>query len=142
MTVKVLSVPFSKFIYATLIGHSIFAVPAVVAVILFDLMDVKALFFIILPIALISIPVSASLSYLMAKGSNWANTSTAIMVTCTVPGRFYAVLFGGLLGFRLFNTIGGIVLAVLFYLGAMTTTIPLDKFLVRRLAPEIVSPKG
>jgi hypothetical protein len=142
MVVKVPEIPFSTFLYATLAGHFIFAIPAFVAIILLDLMELKPLFFIFLPIALISIPVSAVLSWLIAKGSNWVSTTAAIMATCSVPGRFYAVLFGGLLGFRVSNTVGGIVLAVLLYLGALVTTVPLGKFLVRRLAPEIVSQKG
>jgi hypothetical protein len=91
MVVKITKVPFSTFLYATLAGHAIFGIPTVVAIIAFSLLGIEPLFFIILPIALVSIPLSATLSWLIAKGSNWINTPAAIIATCSVPGRFYAV---------------------------------------------------
>jgi hypothetical protein len=94
-------------------------------------MDVKALFFIIVPIAFISIPISAAFAWLMAKGSNWVNTSAAITAVGSVPGRVYGILFGGALGFHLFNTAGGIIVAILFYFLALALTILLGKFLSR-----------
>jgi hypothetical protein len=141
MVVKITKVPFSTFLYDTLAGHAIFGIPTVVAIIAFSLLGKEPLFFIFLPIALVSIPLSATLSWLIAKGSNWINTPAAIIATCSVPGRFYAVLFGGLLGFRVFNTIGGILLAILLYVGAMLITVPLGKFLLGRLAPELILQK-
>jgi hypothetical protein len=141
MVEKVPEVPFSTFINITFVGNFIFAAPVVIALILLDLVKIKPLLFIILPIALITIPISASLSWLIAKGSNWANTTPAIIAACSVPGRFYAVLFGYLLGFRAFNTVGGIVLAILVYPCALFTTVRLGKFLIRMLAPEIILQK-
>jgi hypothetical protein len=135
---KVSGVPFSKFLYVTFIGHFTFAVPAVIAVILLNLIKVKPLLFILLPMALISIPISAVLTWLFAKGSNWVNTLGAISVTCSFPGRFYAVFLGGLLGFRVFNVAGGIIFAILLYLGVALTTRPFGRFLIRRFVPEIV----
>ena len=91
MVGKVAGVPFSKFLYVTLVGHFIFAIPTVLAVILLDLIEVKPLLFILLPMALISIPMSTVLTWLFAKGSNWVNTSGAITVTCSLPGRFQGI---------------------------------------------------
>ena len=139
MVGKVAGVPFSKFLYVTLVGHFIFAIPTVLVVILLDLMEVKPLLFILLPMTLISIPVSAILTWLFAKGSNWVNTPGAITVTCSLPGRFDAILLGGLLGFRVFNVAGGIILAILLYFGVSLITRPFGKFLIRRLVPEIVT---
>ena len=141
MVEKIPEVAFSKFLYITLAGHLIFAIPAIVTVILFNLMQLEPLFFIILPIAIIAIPVGAALSWFIAKGSNWVNTSSSLIASCSVPARFYAVFIGGLLGFRLFNTLGGIVLAILLYLCTLVTSIPLGKFLIGRLAPEIATQK-
>jgi hypothetical protein len=142
MVEKISEVPFSTFLYITLAGHLIFAIPAIAAVILLDLMQLGPLFFIILSIAIIAIPVGAVFSWLIAKGSNWTHTSASLIASCSVPARFYAVFLGGLLGFRLFNTIGGIVLAIILYLCALVTSIPLGKFLIGRFAPEMVSQKG
>ena len=139
MGVKVTGVPFSKFFYVTMVSHFIFAIPTVIIVILLDLMKVKPLLFILLPIALISIPVSAVLTWLFAKGSNWVNTSGSIMATCSLQGKFYAVLLGGLLGFRILNVAGGIILAVLLYLGITLTARLFGKFLLRRLVPGIIT---
>lgn len=141
MVEKIPEVPFSTFMNITFVGNIIFAAPVVIALILLDLIKIKPLLFIVMPVAGITILVSASLSWFMAKGSNWVNTTPAIVAACSVPARFYAVLFGGLLGFRVFNTVGGIVLAILLYLGALFTTVPLGKFLIRMLAPEIISQK-
>jgi len=129
------SVPFSSFLYVTIMGHLIFAVPVIIGILLFNLIDVKALFFILIPIFLISIPISAAFAWLMAKGSNWVNASAAIIAVCSLPGRVYGILFGGLLGFRLFSTIGGVILAIVFYLLALAFAIPLGKYLSMKVLP-------
>ena len=132
-TQKAYDVPFAKFFYAVLIGHLIFAIPTLVAILLLHILEVKPLVFIIMPIAIVSIPIGAAVAWLIAKGSNWANTRSVITALCGVPGRFYAVLFGGLLGFRLFQFVVAIVFIVLFYIGAVLITIPLGRFLTKRL---------
>jgi hypothetical protein len=124
-TSKLSGIPFLSFLYAAAAGHIIFAIPAIGGVLILNLTDVKSLFFIFIPIAILSIPISAAFSWLIAKGSNWTNTTSAIIAACSVPGRFYAVLFGGLFGFRLFYTAGGIIFAVLFYFIALVITIPI-----------------
>jgi len=128
-------IPFSSFLYVTIIGHLIFANPLISGILLLNLTDVKVLIFIFIPIVLISIPISAALAWLMAKGSNWVNASAAIIAVCSLPGRVYGILFGGLLGFRLFSTIGGVILAIVFYLLALAFAIPLGKYLSMKVLP-------
>ena len=117
-------------------GHVIFAIPAISGILLFKLMEVKALLIIFIPLALLTIPISAGLSWLIAKGSNWVNTAAAITAVCSLPGRIYGVLFGGLLGFHFFSTVGSVILAIVFYLFAVVTTIPLGRYLSSRVIPE------
>jgi hypothetical protein len=140
MTTKLPDISFSSFLYATIAGHLIFAVPAIIGVLLLRLMDVKSLFFIFVPIVLISIPISATFAWLIAKGSNWVNTTAAITVACSLPGRVYGILFGGLLGFHFFGTVGGVIVAILFYLLAFVSTIPLGKFLSGKVISATVAP--
>lgn len=135
MTTKLPEIPFFTFLSVTIAGHLIFAVPAIMGILLFNLMDVKSLFFIFIPIAIISIPISAVFAWLIAKGSNWVNTSSAITSVCSVPGRIYGIFFGGLIGFHFFNTIGGIVVAILFYFLSLAATIPIGRFLSRKVIP-------
>ena len=135
MTANSPGIPFSSFLHVTIIGHLIFAIPAISGILLLSLIDIKTLFFILIPILLISIPVSAAFAWLTAKGSNWVNTSAAIMAVCSLPGRVYGIFFGGLLGFHLFGTAGGIIVAILFYLLALALAFPLGKFLSRKVLP-------
>ena len=102
MTTKLPEIPFITFLSVTIAGHLIFAIPAIMGILLFNLMNVKSLFFIFIPIVLISIPISAAFAWLIAKGSNWVNTSAAITAVCSVPGRIYGIFFGGLLGSHFF----------------------------------------
>jgi len=134
-------IPFSSFLYVTIIGHLIFANPLISGILLLNLTDVKVLIFIFIPIVLISIPISAALAWLMAKGSNWVNIPAAIMAVCSLPGRVYGMFFGGLLGFHLFGTTGGIIGAILFYLLALALALPLGKFLLRKVLPTTASKK-
>jgi hypothetical protein len=70
------------------------------------------------------------------------NTTAAISASCSVPGRFYSALFGGLLGVRIFHSIVGILLLIPFYIGTLFISVPLGKFLLRRLTAEIISQTG
>jgi hypothetical protein len=142
MKTETQDIPFSTFLYVTTAGHLIFAVPAIIGVLLFSLMDTKSLFFILVPIVLISIAMSAAFAWLIAKGSNWATTSTTAGVTaaCSLPGRIYGILFGGLLGFHFFGTVGGIIVAILFYFLALVFTIPLGKYFSRKVIPQAAIP--
>jgi hypothetical protein len=135
------SVPFSSFLHVTIIGHLIFAIPVISGILLLNLTDVKALFYIFIPIVFISIPINAAFAWLMAKGSNWVNTHAAILAVCSLPGRVYGILFGGLLGFHLFNTTGGTIFAILFYLLGLALAIPLGKFMSRKVLPMTVITK-
>ena len=100
MTTKLPNIPLSSFLYVTVEGHLIFTIPAVIGILLLNLMDVRELFFELVPIALISIPISAAFAWFIAKGSNWVNTNAALRASCRLPGKIYGVLFGGLLGFH------------------------------------------
>ena len=135
MTTKLPEIPFITFLSVTIAGHLIFAIPAIMGILLFNLMNVNSLYFIFIPIALISIPISAAFAWLIARGSNWVNTSAAITAVCSVPGKMYGIFFGGLLGFHFFNTAGGIVVATLFYFLALAATLPIGKLLSRKVIP-------
>ena len=139
MRTKLSDIPFSSLLYVTVAAHLIFAIPAIIGVLLFSLIDVRALFFIFVPIVLICIPISAAFAWLIAKGSNWVNTTEAVTAACSLPGRICGILFGGLLGFRFFGTVGGVIVAILFYLLALVVTIPLGKFLSRKVIPTTIS---
>jgi hypothetical protein len=141
MTTRLPEISFSSFLYVTIVAHLIYVVPTIGGVLLFDLMDVKTLSLILAILALPAIPISAAFAWLIAKGSNWANTSAAFTITCGFPGRIYGILFGGLLGFHFFNTIGGIVGAIVFYLLAFVSTSPLRKFISSKVIPGIISQK-
>jgi hypothetical protein len=138
---KIPEIPFVSFLYITIAGHLLFAVPAIGGIWLFELLDIKELLFIFTPIILISIPISAVIAWLIAKGSNWVNTSAAITAACSVPGRVYGILFGGLLGFRYFGTSGGIIAAILFYLLAIALALRLGRYLASKVIPETLPPK-
>jgi hypothetical protein len=142
MTTRLPDVPFSSFLYATLLAHLCLLIPFIGVVLLFKVMDVKSLFLILAIIALPAIPLSAAFAWLIAKGSNWENTSRALTVTCGFPMRMYGILFGGLLGFHFFNLIGGIVGVILFYLLAFFSTAPFGKFISNKVMREAVSQKG
>ncbi|MCP4371445.1 MAG: hypothetical protein GY797_25495 [Deltaproteobacteria bacterium] len=133
MTQKPPKIPFSSFLYAVLVGHLVFGLPAISTIVLLNLIDIKSLFFIILLIAPISIPVSTVFSWLIAKGSNWENTSSAIVVTSLWPGKFYGFLLGGSLGLRFFGEVGALVLAVMFFLVARFAGVSLGEFLAEKI---------
>ena len=137
MTTKSSIIPFSSFLYVTIASHLVFAIPAIIGVLLLNLMDIKPLVFIFVPVALISIPISTAFAWLIAKGSNWLHTSAAITSSCNLPGRIYGILFGGLLGFHFFDTMGGVLLSVFFYLLAYGVTIPLGRFLSNKVNPDV-----
>ncbi len=135
MTSKSAEIPFFSFLYATFVGNLVFAFPAIGGILLFNLVDIMAVL-LILAVITLSVPVGAAMTWLIAKGSNWANTTAAITASCTVPGHFYGMLFGGLLGFHFFGTAGGVILAVLFFLLASAIAIPFGKFLSRKIIRE------
>jgi hypothetical protein len=134
---KASEIPFSSFLYVALAGHLVFGIPAIIGILLLKLLEVKTLILITVLVAIIAIPCTAALAWLISKGSNWVNTPVAITATFSLPARFYPLLFGGFLGFRLFGMIGGIIVMVLFYLLAMVITIPLGKFVSRKVIPEL-----
>ena len=156
-------IPFSTFLYAALVGYFAFAIPAIIILILLKLMEIKPLlFFIALPITIIFITVSAVLSWLFAKSSNWvkvsaalkfvitaligsswsdsnrANASTAIMGTCIFPGGFFGFLLGLLIGTHLFSGVWGFLFIAPVYLGVSVLAVILGKFLAKKLLPELV----
>ena len=136
MTINRPDIPFSSYIYATAIGHLVFALPTMVGALLLNLIRSRDLFFIIIPMAIISVSTGAAIAWLFAKGSNWTKPYASIAASCSVPGRIYPMLFGGLLGFHYFDTIGGIIFAVLFYLAGLALSFRLGKFLTNRLISE------
>ena len=142
MTTRLSDVPFSSFFYATFLAHLCLIIPFIGGVLLFSVVDVKSLFLILAIIALPAIPLSAAFAWLIAKGSNWENTSKALLVTCGYPMRMYGMIFGGLVGFHFFNVIGGIIGAILFYVLAIFSTAPFGKFISSKVIREEVSQEG
>ena len=126
-------VPFRIFLYATLVAHIVHAVPTVVVLLFFDSTTAMPLLFILLILAVIKIPVVAAMTWLLAKGSNWVNSSLAMIVICRVAAMLYCVLIGAWLGFRLFGTAGGVIGAILLYLLARITSRRLGKLLTQKL---------
>lgn len=142
MTTRLPDRPFSSFLYATFLAHLCLLVPFIGGVLLFNIMDVKSLFFLLAMIALPAIPLSATFAWLIAKGSNWKKTSMALTITCGFPMRMYGILFGGLLGFHFFNFIGGVVGVILFYLLAFFSTAPFGIFISNKVMREAISQEG
>lgn len=135
MTKNLPDIPFSVFLYATLIGHLAYAVPTIASFLLFDLMDIKLVLFAILLYAIVTIPLSAGLVWLIGKGSNWTNAPAALVIACSWPATTYGIFLGGWLGYRLFGTLGSGVGAVLVLIVALIIRIPLGKWITVRFLP-------
>ena len=134
---EAIQIPASSFFVITLVGHLIFAIPAIIIILVLELLQVKALLFIALPTMLIFVPGGAYFSWLMAKGSNWVNTRTAVIASSVFSGRFFSVLVGGLLGYRLYGIIGGVLFVIPFFIGANVIGKVLGEFFVDRFIPEL-----
>jgi hypothetical protein len=133
MTTRSPEIKFSVFLYITGWGYFVFGIPTIIGILLLGLKSVKSLIFIFIPIALISLPLTAAISWLIAKGSNWLNADKTIIAACSVPGRFFGVFLGGLLGYHYFKEIGGIIFAILFYFLYLAISFPLGKFLFSKV---------
>jgi hypothetical protein len=130
------AIPLSTFFVITIVGQLVFTIPAIMIVLVFKLLQFDALLFIALPTIIIAIPVIAYFSWLLAKGSNWVNTKSAVIVSCIFPGRFFGVLVGGLLGYRLYGIVGGALLTILFFFGVNYVGRHLGELLVNKFIPE------
>ena len=137
MNREAVQVPLSTFFVITIISQLVFTIPAVIIILVFNLLQLEAFLFIALPTILISIPIGAYFSWLMAKGSNWVNTKAAVVVSSIFPGRFFGVLLGGLLGYRFYGMIGGALFIILFFLGTNLLGRFLGELLVEKLIPEM-----
>lgn len=126
-------IPLPTLLYATALGHLAYTVPTLGAFLLFDLTDIKPLLFVVLLKLVVSIPLLAALAWLVAKGAYWTNYSAAMVVACSVPAFFNAMLLGGWLGARLFGYTGGVVGLIAMFLVAYVTRFPLSRFITRRL---------
>ena len=134
MSIPPREIPFSTFLYATLIANLVYGIPTIGAFLLFDLMDTRAVLLIFLFVAAIKIPLTAALAWLIAKGSNWVNSYTCMVVACAVPAAFYGVMLGGGIGIRLFGALGGgIGGAILMFVITAIIRIPLGNLITRRL---------
>ncbi len=132
-----LDIPLSTFFVVSIVGQLVFTLPASIIILVFKLLQFDAFVFIALPTVLISVPLVAYFSWLLAKGSNWVNTKSAVIVSSIFPGRFFSVLVGGLLGYRLYGIAGGVLLTVLFFFGANIIGKNLGEQLVKKLMPEL-----
>ena len=111
-------IPFSTFLAATVIGHLVYALPTLGVILIFGGTDAKPLTWIVLFVDVASILIGAPFTWLMAKGSNWVNASTGLVVAGSMPAAFHAILLGDWLGFRLFGAVGGGIGAILLFLPA------------------------
>jgi hypothetical protein len=102
------------------IEHGIFAIPVLVLFVLLQRLPLN--FFLILFVIFsgLGIPFSAGMAYMIAKGSNWINTRTSVIALGVFPGQIYGFLFGGSVGYYIWNSAGGVVGAIIcFVLGSM-----------------------
>ena len=107
-------ITFPSFLLLTGMEHSAFAIPALVIILSFNLLEAQAVLFIFLTFVLFYIPGSAGIMWLIAKGSNWVNGVPSIKAAGAIAGQTYCFVLGALIGVRLFGTLWGILGGILF----------------------------
>jgi hypothetical protein len=137
MTEKLPDIPFSLFVNMSVVGHFIFAVPAISSILFIKVMDVTTSLCVFFPIIILSIFISATFTWLIAKGSNWENTPIAIKTLCALPS-IYGGLFGGVIGSHFFGTLGSLLLAIVFVFIAFVVAIPLSKHFYDKIVSETI----
>jgi hypothetical protein len=136
MKVSMNRISFTRFFLFSEALHLTIAVPTLSVILLFQLLEMRAAL-VIFTIFLLSSPIVSWLSWLMAKGSNWVNTTAAMKAVGGVSGQLYGALVGGLLGGHLFGTVGAIITAVLFFGFGMFAGMMLGGYAANKLAEKM-----
>ena len=111
-----------KFLRLTLIGHALFSLPVVITLVLLELLSISGLVILSVFFSVIGIPLSAGISYLVARGSSISlemneRRYSALMITSGIlPGQIYGAFFGGVLGYHFDDRVGGVIGAILFFI--------------------------
>ena len=137
MATRLPGTPFRVFLQVALVGHLVYFVPTLTAFLLFDPQPVWVV--ILTAHAVVTIPLSTALAWLIARGSNWANTSMAMTLIGSVPAIFYCLLLGGVLGFRLFGARGSWVGGILMVLVAYLIRRPVGRLVTQHFLPTVPS---
>ncbi len=124
---------FRKLILLTYISQAVFALPVLTFLVAFGQLSINSAILFGMIFSVITSPLYAAIMFLIAKGTNWANTSALIKVIGILPGRIYGLLAGGIIGFRALGVTGGIVLGVLFYLIGRWTGARVGPLLSKRM---------
>ncbi len=129
-------ISFGKFLRLT-IEYTIFALPLLIILMVFQCLHLDALLFFLAPFSVLGILISAGIIYLIAKGSSndlrMNNYKRSVLIAGGVfPGQLYGVLFGGLMGNRFWQTAGAIVGALSFFMLGSLAGARITQFLVDR----------
>jgi hypothetical protein len=103
-----------KYFKASILGIVIFAIPAIIFMMVINLLNSNILIIISL-ITLIEFPITSIIMWLIAKGSNWQNTKIGLITAFIFPSRIYSILVGGLVGFRIAGLVGGILGSIILF---------------------------
>lgn len=114
-------IPLATFFLFASAEHLVFALPALVIILLLQLLDLKAAL-LIFTIFILADPIASWMTWMIAKGSNWANTAAAMKTAGAISGQLYGALVGGLFGARFFGMVGLLLMtalnaSILFTLG-------------------------
>lgn len=135
-------ISFKNIFFITSVTHLSIAVPIMVIILLFQLLPQKAAIFLLVVFAVTHITGGAFFIWLIGIGSNWKNSESAILATSVVSGQLYFLLLGGLLGSRLFQSIGTIVIilcAIIFFIIGAIVGYMLGKLFTRIMIEKIKS---
>jgi len=117
MKPTLLRVPFTSFFLLGSVIHLALTIPALAITVVLDLLELQATLFLFL-VFFFSHPIAILIAWLIAKGSNWANTATAFKVIGGLSGQLYGFFLGGLIGSRYFGPWGAFLIGgLLFVLG-------------------------
>lgn len=92
-----------------------FTIPSFILLVVLNPSDLEPAILLFIIYSLIS-PIAGLFTWLIDKGSRGENAVLAIKALGIWPFRIFGFLVGGMIGYRLAGSIGGIVGAILFYL--------------------------
>ena len=110
-----------------------FAIPSFILLVALNLIELEPAILLFIIYSLAS-PIAGLLTWLIDKGSRGENALLAIKALGIWPFRIFGFLVGGMIGYRLVGSIGGIVGAILFYLIGRYIGLRFGSFLSIRLA--------
>ncbi len=138
-------VSFLRFLRLAFVSQALIAIPYCIVAWLIGA-PVGSLFVILLgPMLIAGAPLIAFISWLVAKGSNWSNTRYAALGTAGHGSMIYAFYSLMLVAIRYGSTLPGgffVVAFVVLAVGLKFLLFPYGKFIVSRLAPELLPPQS